>query len=167
MEKLWAPWRAPYILGPKEKGCLLCRIGQQKKDIENLVLWRGQLCFVMLNRYPYNSGHLMIVPNRHEKDLAGLRQKEIGEMVDLTRKSIAALKKAMNPQGFNLGVNLGDVAGAGVEHHLHLHVVPRWKGDTNFMAVAAETKVISRALQETYEALHEAWPRGETTAGRD
>ncbi len=162
MEKLWAPWRAPYILGPKEEGCLLCRIAQQERDRENLVLRRGRQCFVMLNLYPYNSGHIMVVPNRHEKDLEGLSQEEMGEMLDLARKSITTLKKAMNPQGFNLGVNLGDVAGAGVEHHLHLHVVPRWKGDTNFMPVAAQTKVISQALLESYEALMKTWPQDDT-----
>jgi len=163
MEKLWAPWRAPYILGPKEEGCLLCRIAQQKQDLENLVLWRGRQCFVMLNRYPYNSGHIMVVPNRHEKDLEGLNPEEAGEMLDLARKSIRTLKRAMSPQGFNLGVNLGDVAGAGVEHHLHLHVVPRWKGDTNFMPVTARTKVISQALLESYEALRKTWPQDDGT----
>jgi ATP adenylyltransferase len=158
MEKLWAPWRAPYILGPKEEGCLLCRIAQQDRDVENLVLWRGQLCYVMLNLYPYNSGHLMVVPHRHEKDLEGLQQGETSEMMELAGRSIVALKRALHPQGFNLGMNLGDIAGAGVLGHLHLHVVPRWKGDTNFMPVAAVTKVISQDLQETYRCLQEAWP---------
>jgi len=167
MERLWAPWRAPYILGPKEEGCLLCRIGGEKKDDRNLVLWRGRLCFVMMNLYPYNSGHLMVVPYRHEKDLENLSQDEAGEMMDLAGRCIGALRRSMHPQGFNLGINLGDIAGAGVEDHLHLHVVPRWKGDTNFMPVAARTKVISQDLGETYRTLREAWPREEETNRQD
>jgi ATP adenylyltransferase len=157
MSRLWAPWRATYILGPKEEGCLLCRISQQKRDRENLVLWRGRLCLVMLNRYPYNSGHLMVVPHRHEKDLEGLDDGEAMEMMELARKSIITLKNAMKPQGFNLGINLGDIAGAGVAGHVHLHIVPRWKGDTNFMPVAADTKVISQGLDETFNTLRKAW----------
>jgi ATP adenylyltransferase len=167
MEKLWAPWRAPYILGPKEEGCLLCRIAGQKKDAHNLVLRRGRLCFVMINLYPYNSGHLMIVPYRHEKDLESLSREETGEMMALAGTSIAVLKETMRPQGFNLGINLGDIAGAGVEDHLHLHVVPRWKGDTNFMPVTARTKVISQDLQETYRTLQKAWPQKDETDRQD
>ena len=167
MEKLWAPWRAPYILGPREEGCLLCRIAGEQDDARNLVLWRGRLCFVMMNLYPYNSGHLMVVPYRHEKDLERLRREEMGEMMDLAGTGVRVLKKAMSPQGFNLGVNLGGIAGAGVEDHLHLHVVPRWKGDTNFMPVAAGTKVISQDLQETYRALLSAWPGKDRADGED
>jgi ATP adenylyltransferase len=111
----------------------------------------------MLNRYPYNSGHLMVVPHRHEKDLEGLDDGEAMEMMELTRKSIITLKNAMKPQGFNLGINLGDIAGAGVAGHVHLHIVPRWKGDTNFMPVAADTKVISQGLDETFNTLRKAW----------
>jgi ATP adenylyltransferase len=144
-------------MGPKEKDCLLCRISREKKDRENLVLWRGQNCLVMLNLYPYNSGHLMVVPYRHEKDLGALDESEIGEMMKLAQRGIEVLRGAMNPQGFNLGINLGDIAGAGVEDHVHLHVVPRWKGDTNFMPVSAATKVISQALEETFQMLKEAW----------
>jgi ATP adenylyltransferase len=159
MERLWAPWRAPYILGSKEEGCLLCRIAGERKDTRNLVLWRGRLCLVMMNLYPYNSGHLMIVPYRHEKDVERLSRKEMGEMMDLAGTSIGVLKEAIHPQGFNLGINVGDIAGAGVEDHLHLHVVPRWKGDTNFMPVTARTKVISQELRDTYRALKKAWPQ--------
>jgi len=166
MERLWAPWRAPYILGPKEENCLLCRIAGERKDARNLVLCRGRLCFVMMNLFPYNSGHLMIVPYRHEKDLERLRSEEMGEMMALAGTSIGVLKEAMHPQGFNLGINIGDIAGAGVEDHLHLHVVPRWKGDTNFMPVAAKTKVISQELNQTYEALQKVWPREERTDQR-
>lgn len=165
MDRLWAPWRAEYILGPKEQGCLLCRISQEKRDRENLVLWRGQLCFVMMNLYPYNSGHIMVVPHRHEKDLEGLGEEEMLEMMGLAQKGIAVLRTSMKPQGFNLGINLGDIAGAGVEDHVHLHIVPRWKGDTNFMPVSAATKVISQALEETYGVLQEAWSPS-TSGGR-
>ena len=167
MERLWAPWRAPYILGPKEEGCLLCRIGGEDKDTQNLVLRRGRLCFVMMNLYPYNTGHLMVVPYRHEKDLERLSEEEIREMMRMAGKSIEVLKRAMSPQGFNLGINLGDIAGAGVEGHLHLHVVPRWKGDTNFMPVASRTKVISQDLQETYRSLRKTWPQEEETGEGD
>jgi len=157
MKKLWAPWRAGYILGPKEKGCLLCRIPQEDKDEENLVIWRGELGYVMLNRYPYNTGHLMIVPYRHEGGLEKLDARESLEMMQLAQHSITALKESLKPQGFNLGVNLGSVAGAGIGEHLHMHIVPRWGGDTNFMPVLASTKVISQALKETHCALKAAF----------
>ncbi len=157
MKKLWAPWRARYILGPKEKGCLLCRISGENKDEENYVLWRGELGYIMLNLYPYNAGHLMIVPYRHEKNLENLDDRESGEVMRLAQMSIRALKGSLRPQGFNLGMNLGSIAGAGIEEHIHLHVVPRWRGDTNFMPVSASTKVISQALEETYRDLKDAF----------
>jgi ATP adenylyltransferase len=167
MDKLWAPWRVQYIMGPKEQDCLLCRISREKKDTQNLVVWRGQHCLVMLNLYPYNSGHLMVVPHRHVKDLAALEALEMGEMMRLAQKSIEVLRGAMNPQGFNLGMNLGDIAGAGVEDHVHLHIVPRWKGDTNFMPVASATKVISQALEDTFRMLQEAWGAPQSGPGED
>ncbi len=157
MKKLWAPWRAQYILGPKEKGCLLCRISGENKDEENYVLWRGELGYIMMNLYPYNAGHLMIVPYRHEKNLQNLDDRESGELMRLAQMSIRALKESMRPQGFNLGMNLGTIAGAGIEEDIHLHVVPRWRGDTNFMPVSASTKVISQSLEETYRALKDAF----------
>jgi len=157
MNRLWAPWRARYILGPKEKDCLLCRISREDKDQQNLVLWRGELSYMMLNRYPYNTGHLMIVPHHHEKDLESITSEGLVDLMRLTQLGIRVLKRSMKPQGFNLGMNLGDIAGAGVEHHAHLHIVPRWKGDTNFMPVSAATKVISQSLEETHATLKKAF----------
>ena len=136
MKKLWAPWRAEYILGPKEKGCLLCRVSQEDKDEENFVLWRGELGLVMLNRFPYNTGHLMVVPYRHQSLLENLDAKESLEMMQLAQRCIRVLKVAMKPQGFNLGINIADIAGAGIADHVHMHIVPRWSGDTNFMSPA-------------------------------
>jgi len=157
MKKLWAPWRARYILGPKEKGCLFCRVSQEDKDEENSVLWRGERGYVLLNLYPYNAGHLMIVPYRHQGILENLDVRESLELMQLAQLSVKALKESMRPQGFNLGINLGSFAGAGIEDHLHLHIVPRWRGDTNFMPVLASTKVISQALEETYRTLKAAF----------
>lgn len=157
MKKLWAPWRAKYILGPKEKGCLLCRVSGEDKDEDNYVLWRGELGYIMLNLYPYNAGHLMIVPYRHEGCLENLNGKESLELMQLAQRSIRALKNSMQPQGYNLGINLGSIAGAGIEGHVHLHILPRWRGDTNYMPALASTKVISQALEETYGTLKVAF----------
>lgn len=157
MKKLWAPWRAKYIFGPKEKGCLLCRVCREDKDEDNYVLWRGELGYVMLNLYPYNAGHLMIVPYRHEAYLENLNGKESLELMQLAQRSIRALKDSMQPQGYNLGINLGRIAGAGIDDHVHLHILPRWRGDTNYMPALASTKVISQALEETYGTLKAAF----------
>lgn len=167
MKRLWAPWRAPYILGTKEKGCLLCRVSQENRDEENYVVWRGELGYVMLNRYPYNAGHLMIVPYRHEGALENLQAKESLELIQLAQRSIVALKESMKPQGFNLGINLGSVAGAGIGEHLHLHIVPRWRGDTNFMPVLTSTKVVSQALEETHRTLKAAFETVSFPQGRE
>ena len=153
MEKLWAPWRKEFILGQKEKGCIFCKRHKGKKDKENLILFRGKLSFVIMNKYPYNTGHLMVAPYRHGGKLEKLDQEELLNLALLTQKCVAILKKTMKPQGFNLGMNLEKVSGAGVADHLHVHVVPRWSGDTNFMPVLGDTKLISVALQDTYEQL--------------
>lgn len=157
MDRLWAPWRERYILGPKEKGCLLCRVSQEDKDEENFVLWRDQLSYVMLNLYPYNTGHLMVVPYRHEGDLENLNAEESLGLMQLAQRSIKVLKESIRPQGFNLGINLGSNAGAGIRGHVHLHIVPRWRGDTNFMPSLASTKVISQSLKESYRILRTAF----------
>lgn len=159
MKRLWAPWRSRYILGAKEKDCLLCRIWREEQDADNLVLWRSGPALAMLNRYPYNTGHLMVVPRRHERHLENLSEEEMRELFSLTQRSLKVLKEALQPHGFNLGINLGEVAGAGVEDHLHLHIVPRWRGDTNFMPVTAATKVVSQALQETFATLRSAFQK--------
>ena len=164
MDNLWAPWRMKYILGDKDDGCFLCEKVTEDNDNENFILERGTDTFVILNIYPYNNGHLMIVPYKHVADLDELNEKELLESSVLTKKWISILKKVMNPEGFNIGVNLGTVAGAGIKDHLHTHIVPRWNGDTNFMPVIADTKVIPQALTELYELLKEA--RGKKSEAR-
>ncbi|MBN2464522.1 HIT domain-containing protein [candidate division WOR-3 bacterium] len=159
MKTLWAPWRAEYIYcaigkpSPAKRHCLFCRLLKTKDDKGNLILLRGRHAFVMMNRFPYNNGHLMVAPNRHTMDLETLSAAESRELFQLTQKSLAALRRALKPHGFNVGANLGRVAGAGVAGHVHVHIVPRWLGDVNYMPVLAETKVISEHLSETYDRL--------------
>jgi ATP adenylyltransferase len=153
MEHLWAPWRIKYILGEKETGCFFCRKPQETDDAKNHILIRDRTCFALLNTYPYNAGHLMIAPYKHTGDLDDLTEAELGDLLVLTRRCKQLLARAMKPDGFNIGLNAGRVAGAGVEDHLHLHIVPRWNGDTNFMPVLGETRVIPQALDELYAAL--------------
>ena len=150
---LWAPWRMEYILGPKEKGCIFCDKPKQAQDRENLIVHRGHLAFVIMNKYPYNNGHLLIVPYRHEAELPRLTPEENLEMMALLQKSAQALRATCAPQGFNIGMNVGAVAGAGIDSHLHFHLVPRWNADTNFMPVTGHTKVISEGLWETWAHL--------------
>ena len=151
---VWAPWRETFVLGKKEKGCIFCHRLQRKKDKTDLILFRGQTNFVLMNLFPYTSGHLMIVPNRHIAGLAELTAEEAAEMMRLAARAVEGMKRAFRPDGFNLGMNLGRAAGAGVEGHLHLHVVPRWAGDANFMPVVGQTKVFSVGLQKTYNLLY-------------
>ena len=150
---LWAPWRMEYILGEKERGCIFCTRVQQSCDRENLILARGETCFLIMNRYPYNNGHLMVVPNRHVASLTDLNERESRDLMAWLQRSVEVLSRALKPDGFNIGLNLGKVAGAGVDDHLHVHIVPRWDADTNFMPVVAETKVISEALDQTYDKI--------------
>ena len=158
MEHLHAPWRIEYILAPKPKqdGSLFTRIAQSDDDVGNYVLARGRTCFAVLNTYPYNGGHLMVVPYKQTADFNDLTDPELLELWHLTRRCLNALKRTMHPDGFNLGINLGRVAGAGVEEHLHLHIVPRWNGDTNFMPVLADTSVIPEALKDVAARLRAA-----------
>lgn len=148
MKHLWAPWRQEYILAEK-KGCIFCRAISDTQDEKNLILYRGKGCFVILNKYPYNSGHLMIAPNKHKCDLRELAQEEMLESMQLLCKAQVVLEQHLKPEGFNIGANLGKAAGAG-EQHLHFHVVPRWVGDTNYMPVLGETKIISQHLSELF-----------------
>jgi len=147
---LHAPWRIEYILSPKPeaKTGLFARIAQSSDDEENFVVTRDRHCFALLNRYPYNGGHLMVVPYKEVPDLNGLTDEELADLWKLTRRCIAALTAVMRPDGFNVGINLGKVAGAGILEHLHIHIVPRWNGDTNFMPVIANTGVVPDALKE-------------------
>jgi len=153
---LWAPWRIEYIRSPKHKGCIFCDFPRENRDRERLILYRGEHSFVIMNNYPYNPGHVMIAPYRHVGRWEDLRDEELLEIMKLSQLMIRAIKKAMNPDGFNMGVNLGRVAGAGIDDHVHLHIVPRWNGDTNFMPVIADTKVIPESLQEAYDELKKA-----------
>ncbi len=164
MEKLWAPWRLQYIKiadQMNEEGCIFCDLPNEdpENDRKNLILFRGQHSFVIMNKFPYNNGHLMVVPYRHTGGLEHLVSEEKLELMDLLEKSIAALREAFSPHGFNIGMNLGRVAGAGIDEHIHFHIVPRWNGDTNFMPVLADTKVISAGLEETYEQLRPLFDR--------
>ncbi len=156
MNFLFAPWRIEYIRAPKVEGCFLCDLPKENRDDDNLILYKGGKCFVIMNNYPYNPGHLMVSPYRHVGELEELSEEELLELMLVAKKMVLLLKKVMKPDGFNLGFNLGRVAGAGVEGHIHLHIVPRWNGDTNFMPVIADTKVVPQAVRDTYQALKRA-----------
>ena len=156
MESLHAPWRIEYILGPKpptDGESLFTRIASSSDDEAHYVVHRDRTCYVVLNAYPYNGGHLMVVPYKQTADLNDLTTEELSDLMSLIRRSINVLKKVMNPDGFNVGLNLGRVAGAGIVEHLHYHVVPRWSGDTNFMPVIGNTSVLPEALKETASKL--------------
>ncbi|MBN8555810.1 MAG: HIT domain-containing protein [Deltaproteobacteria bacterium] len=158
MNPMFAPWRMEFVEKFKPSdGCPLCRISSAQDEKEFQILGRGKLCFVVMNKFPYSNGHLMVIPNRHESDWTQLSQEESYEIADLTQKSLRAIKLALNPEGFNLGVNLGKAAGAGIEGHVHQHIVPRWLGDMNFMPLLAEVKMISEHLETTYGRIREAW----------
>jgi ATP adenylyltransferase len=153
MKRLWAPWRIEYIEMAKSRGCIFCLRDQPARDRDNLVLFRTPLSMVMLNRYPYTNGHLLVSPHRHTADLNALTPDEKLDLFDLIRVGCNVLTEAAAPQGFNIGMNLGKAAGAGVDEHLHFHVVPRWNGDTNFMSVVADLRVMPENLLATYDRL--------------
>jgi ATP adenylyltransferase len=159
VKRLWAPWRLEYIQSADEQdGCIFCRAAEAGDDEVALVVHRGERALVLLNRYPYASGHLMVAPNRHEAEFGELSGEEALEVHLLASAGLGALAQSMRPQGFNLGWNLGRIAGAGIVDHVHLHVVPRWAGDTNFMPVLADVKVMPEALEDTRRKLANAWP---------
>jgi ATP adenylyltransferase len=156
MEIKFTPWRMIYISSgdtPDNSECVLCIRGRDEPAAANLVLFRGASCYALMNLYPYNTGHLMIVPYHHTADLAGLDVAAADELFALTRQSVAALTTALAPHGFNIGMNLGRTAGAGIDEHLHMHIVPRWNGDANFMPIVGGTKLIPEALDQTYAKL--------------
>ena len=162
MEKLWSPWRSQYIDSFKDKtpksGCFLCDASKQNvEDSDNLLVHKGKLVFTILNLYPYNNGHLMIVPNSHKSDLISLAQDENLEIIQEVRLAVQAVEIILKPEGFNVGANIGKASGAGVDDHIHFHVVPRWNGDTNFMPVLGEVKVISQDLLTTKKKLQTAF----------
>jgi ATP adenylyltransferase len=161
MQHLWAPWRMEFIKGPKPSGCFFCEAAaaDRSRDAELLVLARGELALAILNRYPYNNGHLMIAPNAHLASLEDLPTATANEVMALTQRALRVLRQVLSPQGFNLGINAGKTAGAGVADHVHQHVVPRWDGDTNFMPLVADTKVLNESLTVSYQQLRAGFDR--------
>lgn len=155
MDKIWAPWREKYITSIKEEsaGSIFARINKEKKDKKNYIFLRSKHSFAVLNIYPYNNGHSLIVPNRQVRDLIELKREEREDLFDTLEETKILLEKVLKPAGFNVGINLGRVAGAGIPQHLHVHIVPRWKGDVNFMPVVGRTKVISQSLNAIYKKL--------------
>lgn len=157
MKRLWAAWRMKYITNAdNETGCVFCNALAKPDDGQNLVLRRAERAFVILNKYPYTSGHLMVAPFAHQASLELLEPGERAEMMELVSECIVALRKIYNPHGFNVGINIGAAAGAGVPGHVHIHIVPRWNGDTNFMSTVGEARVLPEALEETYRRVLQA-----------
>ena len=158
MDYLWSPWRMEYILAPKtDDSCIFCNGLKQPDGMDNLIIFRGPKAFVMLNRYPYTSGHLMVVPYEHQASLEFLETGSRTDIMDLSARALQVLEELYKPQGFNLGMNIGGAAGAGILDHVHLHVVPRWVGDTNFMSSISQTRVLPELLEETYRRVRNAW----------
>lgn len=158
MKYIWSPWRMTYIQKHKEQGgCVFCDAQGEPDGPDNLILYRGQQAFVILNRFPYTSGHLMVVPYIHTSSLHGLEPDVRAEMMELATQIMSMLGKEYNAQGFNIGINIGEAAGAGITEHVHLHVVPRWTGDTNFMSSLGQTRVLPETLEDTYHRLKVAW----------
>ena len=153
MKHIWAPWRIEYIRAEKPAGCILCDKPKEKKDRQNYILYRGKNNFIMLNSYPYNPGHLLVAPYRHTANLEELTDEERDEHYLLVSRSIVVLKEVFQPGGFNMGANLGKVAGAGIDDHFHSHIVPRWQGDNNYIPVLGDVRVIPQALADTYKLL--------------
>jgi ATP adenylyltransferase len=159
MDRLWTPWRFEYIRSADlERTCVFCRMLEERRDEENYLLYRGRTSYVILNLFPYTSGHLLIVANRHIASLSEATPEERHEIIDLARQSEEALRKEYQPGGFNMGFNLGRIAGAGVEKHLHMHVLPRWAGDSNFVSVIGETRVLPEELPATFQRLRPYFP---------
>ena len=153
MEQIWAPWRIEYLRMDKPEGCILCDKPREDNDVANYILYRGSHNFVIMNSYPYNPGHLMVAPYRHVDSPEKLPDAELHEHYEIVRRCLSILRQVFNPAGFNVGMNLGRVAGAGIDDHIHTHIVPRWAGDTNFMPVLADIRVMPQALADTYRKL--------------
>jgi ATP adenylyltransferase len=158
MKHLWSPWRMKYIENhEKEEGCVFCNAQAREDSVANLIIFRGQRAFVILNLYPYTSGHLMVIPFKHVATLEELDPSTRAEMMELASQSMTVLRKTHNPQAFNMGANIGEAAGAGVPGHVHIHIVPRWDGDTNFMSSLGETRVLPESLEDTYKRVCEGF----------
>ncbi len=154
MDRVWAPWRMEYIESADEiEGCIFCIALENTNDEQHSVLVRRENCFAMLNKYPYNGGHMLIAPNTHTGQIGSIPATILGEMMQLTADCQKIINEVMQPHGFNIGINIGRVAGAGIVDHLHIHIVPRWNGDTNFMPVLSDTKVMPQSLKDTYQIL--------------
>lgn len=153
MNKIWAPWRIKYIKKIKNRKCIFCLSKNKKMDKKRFVIIRQKYSFSILNTFPYNNGHFMVCPIRHVKKLEQLRQEEILDIFDVIKKTNKLMDKILKPAGYNIGINFGKISGAGVDNHLHIHVVPRWQGDTNFMPIISNTKVISQSLNDLYNEL--------------
>ena len=158
MDKLWAPWRLKYItqVDNNKKGCVFCNINKDKKDKKNFVFARSKYCYAVLNIFPYNNGHVLVLPCKDVNDLSKMRKEELSDLMDLLNYTKSLVDEVLNPHGYNIGMNLGRISGAGVPGHVHFHVVPRWRGDMNFMSVVSDTKVISQSLKELYAQLSSA-----------
>lgn len=160
MEHLWSPWRMEYIMQHETvPGCIFCNAMAVEDGPENLVVARARLGFVIMNRFPYTSGHFMVVPNAHQPSLERLDRETRAELMELVSHGIQVLRAIYSPEGFNVGVNIGTAAGAGITDHVHMHVVPRWAGDTNFMSAVSATRVLPEALEDTYKRLQAAWTK--------
>jgi ATP adenylyltransferase len=153
MKKIWAPWRSKFIYERKRTGCIFCQALKAKNDEKNLIIERSRYSFSMLNLYPYNNGHIMAAPKSHKSNLEKLTQDEITDLMSLVNKTTKLLKRELQPAGFNIGINIGKISGAGYPGHVHIHIVPRWEGDTNFMPVLSGSKVISESLYALYKRL--------------
>jgi ATP adenylyltransferase len=160
VKRLWSPWRSKYIDSFSEKGrsgkCIFCDVVSVGNDEDRFIVWKGEKSFIVMNLFPYNSGHLMVVPYRHRATLQELDDDECLELMNGTKLAIKLLERVSRPDGFNVGMNMGRSSGAGIEGHVHIHVVPRWQGDTNFLPVLADTKLISQDMRTTYEKLKQA-----------
>ena len=160
MNHIWSPWRMEYIENSKVDGCIFCMAQEKEDNAENLIAFRGERSYVILNRYPYTSGHLMVVPFEHQASLEDLDSETRAEMIELTSRCMTVLRKIYTPPAFNMGANIGEAAGAGVKDHVHIHIVPRWAGDTNFMSTVGELRVLPEALEDTYQRVRQGFLEG-------